>query len=242
MRFPAPLLRGRLVRRYKRFFAEVVLDSGDAVTAHTPNTGSMLTCAEPGSMAYVSRAVNTRRKLAFTWELAGSSATFPASSRGRPVLVGVNTALANRLVEEAIRAGVIAELAGAQTIRREVCYGRNSRVDLLLEQAGLPPCYVEVKNVTLARQGVAAFPDAVSTRAAKHMAELAAQVRAGYRAAVVFAVQREDCDAMAPADDIDPAYGKALRIAAAAGVLVLACQARVTPEEIVLYRKLPVRL
>lgn len=232
MRFPAPLLRGTLVRRYQRFLADVVLDSGKAITAHTPNTGSMLTCAEPGSVAYVSRAANPSRKLAHTLELVQS----------KGVLVGVNTALANRLAEEAIRAGVITELSGYVAIRREVRYGANSRVDLLLERPGLPPCYVEVKNVTLAREGVAAFPDAVSTRGAKHMAELAAQARAGHRAAVLFTVQREDCDAMAPADDIDPAYGAALRAAADAGVQVLAYQARVTPEEIVLYRKLPVRL
>lgn len=232
MRFSAPLLRGTLVRRYQRFFADVVLDSGKVIIAHTSNTGSMLTCAEPGSVAYVSRAANPRRKLAHTLELVQS----------KGVLVGVNTALANRLVEEAIRAGVIAELTGYGAIRREVRYGANSRVDLLLERPGLPSCYVEVKNVTLVHEGVAAFPDAVSARGAKHMAELAAQVRAGHRAAVVFTVQREDCDAMAPADGIDPAYGTALRAAADAGVQVLAYQARVTPEEIVLYRKLPVRL
>ncbi len=232
MRFPSPLLRGTLIKRYKRFFADVTLDSGEQITAHTPNTGAMLTCQTPGSVAYVSRADNPKRKLAFTLELVQSGAS----------LVGVNTALPNRLVEEAIGAGTIRELAGYRTLRREVKYGVNSRVDLLLEEPGKPSCYVEVKNVTLAREGVGAFPDAVSTRAAKHMAELAAQIRAGQRAAVVFTVQREDCDVMTPADDIDPAYGISLRAAAETGVEVLAYQARVTPDEIVLVRKLPVKL
>jgi len=237
MRFATPLLRGHLVQRYKRFFADITLDSGETITAHTPNTGAMLTCKDPGSVAYVSRADNPKRKLAYTWELVQSG----------NALVGVNTALPNRLVEEAIVSRVIKELSGYDNIRREVRYGANSRVDLLLEhggsaQARRPPCYVEVKNVTLVRDGVGAFPDAVSTRAAKHMAELAAQVRLGNRAAVVFTVQREDCDVMTPADDIDPAYGAALRKAAADGVEVLAYQARVSLEEIVLARRLPVQL
>lgn len=232
MRFPSPLLRGRLVRRYQRFFADVTLENGETITAHTPNTGALLTCKEPGSRAYVSRAANPHRKLHYTWELVQS---------GR-ALVGVNTALSNSLVEEAIRKGVIAELAGYQEIRREVAYGKNSRVDLVLESARRPPCYVEVKNVTLARFGIAAFPDAVSERAAKHMAELAAQVRRGDRAAVVFTVQRADCDVMTAADDIDPVYGAALRKAADAGVEVLAYQAKVSPRGIVLAKKLPVRL
>src|SRR5689334_7366038 len=175
MRFPTPLLRGRLVQRYKRLFADITLDSGEQITAHTPNTGAMLTCKDPGSVAWVSRADNPARKLQYTWELATAGAA----------LVGVNTALPNRLVEEAITGGVIPELVGYATIRREVRYGANSRVDLLLEQPGQPPCYVEVKNTTLARDGMGAFPDAISTRAAKHMAELAAQVRKGDRAAVV---------------------------------------------------------
>lgn len=232
MHFPSPLLRGKLVRRYKRFFAEVALDSGDIITAHTPNTGAMLTCSTPGSIAYVSRAKNPKRKLSYTLELVASGTA----------LVGVNTGLPNRLVEEGIRSAVIGELGTYRTIRREVRFGTNSRVDLLLEEPGQAPCYVEVKNVTLVRDGVALFPDAVSTRATKHMAELAAQAKAGNQATVVFTVQREDCDAAAPADDIDPVYGAALRSAAECGVRVLAYQAHVTPEAISLYRPLPVHL
>ncbi len=232
MRFPTPLLRGRLLRRYKRFFADVELDDGTTVTAHTPNTGSLLTCNTPGSVAWVSRSDNPNRKLKYTWELVRS---------GR-ALVGVNTALANVLAAEAIAAGTIPELRGWGGLRREVRYGANSRVDLLLEDAGRPPCYVEVKNVTLGRGGVAAFPDAVSARAARHMGHLADEVRAGHRAAVLFVVQRMDCDVFTPADDIDPAYGEALRTAAAAGVAVLAWQAAVSPAGIALAAPLPVEL
>ena len=232
MKFPTPLLRGRFQARYKRFFADILLDSGELITAHTPNTGSMLTCKEPGSLAYVSTNDNPNRKLKYTWELV----------RSGKALVGVNTAWANGLAAEAIRAGRIPELRGYPSLRREVNYGTGSRIDWLLEGDGRPPCYVEVKNVTLGRDGVASFPDAVSVRAAKHMAELAAQVRAGNRAAVLFVVQRTDCEVMTAADDIDPAYGIALREAAGAGVLVLAWRARISPKQIRLVEPLPVKL
>lgn len=232
MKFPTPLLRGRFQVRYKRFFADILLDSGELITAHTPNTGSMLTCKEPGSLAYVSTTDNPNRKLKYTWELV----------RSGKALVGVNTAWANGLAAEAIRAGRIPELRGYPSLRREVNYGTGSRIDWLLEGDGRPPCYVEVKNVTLGRDGVASFPDAVSVRAAKHMAELAAQVRAGNRAAVLFVVQRSDCEVMTAADDIDPAYGVALREAAGAGVLVLAWRAQISPKQIRLVEPLPVRL
>ena len=232
MKFPTPLLRGRFQVRYKRFFADILLDSGELITAHTPNTGSMLTCKEPGSLAYVSTNDNPNRKLKYTWELV----------RSGKALVGVNTAWANGLAAEAIRAGRIPELRGYPSLRREVNYGANSRIDWLLEGDDRPPCYVEVTTVTLGREGVASFPDAVSVRAAKHMAELAAQVRAGNRAAVLFVVQRADCEVMTAADDIDPAYGVALREAARAGVLVLAWRAQISPKQIRLVEPLPVRL
>lgn len=232
MNFPTPLLHGRFVRRYKRFFVDVVLDGGETITAHTPNTGSLRTCLEPDVEAWVSRSDNPKRKLAYTWELVRAGAG----------LVGVNTSLANALAAEAIRAERIPELAGYGTLRREVPYGTRSRVDLLLEEGPGPACYVEVKNVSMGRECVAAFPDAVSTRAARHMDELAAQVRAGRRAAVLFVVQRMDCRHFAPADDIDPTYGDALRRAAAQGVTVLAWQAEVSPRQIVLDTPLPVVL
>lgn len=232
MEFSAPLLRGRLLQRYKRFFVDIELDTGETITAHTPNTGSLRTCLEPGAEAYVSRSDNPKRKLAFTWELVRSGTS----------LVGVNTGLANTLSAEAIRAGRIPALEGYATLRREVRYGTNSRVDLLLEDDARPPCYVEVKNVSMGRESIAAFPDAVSTRAAKHMNELAAQVREGRRAAVLFCVQRMDCRMFQPADDIDPAYGEALRQAARAGVEVLAWRAEVSPRGIALVASLPVEL
>ena len=232
MEFPSPLLRGRLLQRYKRFFVDIALDDGETITAHTPNTASLRTCLEPGAESYVSRSDNPKRKLAYTWELVRSGAG----------LVGVNTALANSLAAEAIAGGRIPALADYRVLRREVRYGTNSRVDLLLEDGLQPPCWVEVKNVSMGRDGVAAFPDAVSTRAAKHMAELTAQVRAGQRAAVLFVVQRMDCRVFQPADDIDPGYGKALRAAAAAGVLALAWQADVNPTRIELISPLPIAL
>ena len=238
MKFATPLLKGIFLRRYKRFFADIELDSGETVTAHTPNTGAMLTCQDPGAVAYVSTHDNPKRKLKFTWELVRSGES----------LVGVNTLLANRLAEEAILAGKIPELTGYGGLRREVRYGQNSRVDFLLgengggENGGRPPCYVEVKNVSMGRGGMASFPDAVSVRAAKHMAELAREVRAGHHAAVLMVVQRMDCEAFEPADDIDPAYGIALRKAVAAGVRVLAWRAHVSPEGIELTAPLPVRL
>jgi sugar fermentation stimulation protein A len=231
MNFETPAIEGRFLRRYKRFFADVEL-GGTTVVAHVPNTGSLLGCLEPGAAAGLTQSSNPKRKLAYTLELLRVGTTW----------VGVNPMRANRLVEEAIVAGILWELQGYETVRREVPYGKSSRIDLLLEQSGKPPCYVEVKSVTLGRPPLALFPDAVSTRAAKHMVELMREVRAGGRACVVFAVQREDCDRFAPADDIDPVYGKALRAAAQAGVEVLAYRAQVAPAGIVIERRLPVSL
>jgi sugar fermentation stimulation protein A len=241
MQYPTPLLKGVFLRRYKRFFADIRLDSGQEITAHTPNTGSLRTCTDEGAEAYVSQSDNPKRSLQYTWELVRSGTS----------LVGVNTLLANRLAEEAIRAGRIPELSGYATVRREVRYGENSRVDLLLEDSTedltedspyLPPCYVEVKNVSMGIGGVAAFPDAVSARAKKHMGELAAQVAQGARAAVLFVVQRMDCERFTPADEIDPAYGEALRAAVKAGVTALAWRADVSPDGIELTAPLPVDL
>ncbi len=232
MRFRTPLLRGRFERRYKRFFADVTLDSGETITAHTPNTGSLLSCNTPGALAYVSFEDNPKRKLKYTWELVQSGAG----------LVGVHTGRANDLAREAIEAGVVPELAGYPELQREVKYGVNSRIDFLLQGAGRPPCYVEVKNVSLGREGVAAFPDAVTARGTKHLHELMREVEAGNRAAMLFIVQREDCEVLEPADDIDPVYGRTLREAAAAGVAVLAYRVAVSPEELRVAAALPIRL
>jgi len=232
MRFDPPLLKGTFRQRYKRFFADVTLDSGETVTAHTPNTGSLLTCKEPGAVAWVSFEDNPKRKLKYTWELVASG----------DALVGVHTGRANGLAQEAIEADLIPELRGYGGLRREVKYGANSRIDILLEDGDRPPCYVEVKNVTLGEGGVASFPDAVTTRGTKHLGELVAQVRQGARAAMLYVVQRGDCTSFTAADAIDPTYGRALREAVAAGVLALAWQVRVTPEELRVERPLPVRL
>jgi sugar fermentation stimulation protein A len=232
MQFPSPLLEGRLLRRYQRFLADVELADGRAVTAHTPNTGAMLGCNLPGSRVWLSDSGNAARKYPLTLEIVEAAPGLP---------VGVNTGLANGLAREAIETGVVAALGGYDTLRGEVRYGReNSRIDLLLSAAGRPDCYVEVKNVTLAEDGTALFPDAVTLRGAKHLRELAAMAREGRRAVIFYCVQRGDAAAMAPADRIDPAYGRALREALAAGVEALAYRAEVTPAGIVLARELPV--
>lgn len=234
-----PLTAGRLVVRRNRFVAEVVLDDGSTVLAHCPNTGSMLGCKAPGSRVWLSRATNPQRKLAWTWELVEADG----------VLVGLHTGRANALVREAIVAGRVPALAGYPTLRGEVAYGENSRIDLLLEAGGRPPCYVEVKSVTAAAAGGRGFfPDAVTARGAKHLREMTTLVAQGRRAVLVFCVQREQVRSVAPAEDIDPAYARGLRAAAAAGVEVLAlgCTIRRAadgqPASIVLGESLPVRL
>jgi len=231
MRFPTPLLEGRLLRRYQRFLADVDTAAG-ILTAHCPNTGSMQGCAEPGMRVWLSPATNPARKLAWTWELVEA---LPG------VVVGMHTGRSNALVREAIEAGRVPELAGYTAIRPEVKYGAGSRIDLLLAAPGRPDCYVEVKNVTAAVAGrVGYFPDAVTTRGTKHLREMSAMVASGQRAVLVFCVQRGDVDCVRPADHIDPVYGRTLREALAAGVEVIALGATVTPEGIELERRLAV--
>jgi sugar fermentation stimulation protein A len=231
MRFPSKLIRGTLIQRYKRFLADVRLTNGEVVTAHCTNTGSMLGCKEPGSAVYISRSDNVNRKLRYTWELIDVDRTW----------VGINTMHPNKLVPEAVAAGVIEELAGYQTIRREVKVSAHTRLDLCLE-GDRRKCFVEIKNVTLALDGEAAFPDAISERATKHLRELMRLKRRGHRAAIVFVIQRGDCHTFRPADEIDPEYGRWLRRALDAGVEVLPYQAEVTPKEIVLTERLATRL
>lgn len=219
MRFPDPLVRGRLLRRYKRFLADIELDGGEVVTAHCANPGSMLGLAEPGCEVWVSPARNPARKLRYSWELTGHNGA----------LVGINTGWPNQLVAEAIAAAAVPELAGYATMRREVRYGRNSRIDILLEDPARPACYVEVKNVHLSRSaGLAEFPDSVTARGAKHLEELGDAVEAGARAAMFYLVQRGDCAALGIAADIDPAYHKALDRARARGVEVLCYSCQIT--------------
>ena len=231
MRFKSPLLHGTLIQRYKRFLADVRLATGEVVTAHCTNTGSMMGCKEPGSAVYISRSENLNRKLLYTWELIKTN----------NIWVGINTMHPNKLVPEAIDAGVIAELSGYPTIRREVKVSAHSRLDLCLE-GGDGDCFVEVKNVTLAVNGVAAFPDAVSERGTKHLKELMRLKRQGHRAAIVFVIQRGDCDSFRPADEIDQEYGRWLRRAIKAGVEALPYRAKVTPKEIVLTERIATKL
>jgi sugar fermentation stimulation protein A len=232
MDFEKPLVSGRLVKRYKRFLADVVLDSGEEITAHCANPGSMLGLNAPGSLVYLSRSDNPARKLAYSWEIIEADGA----------LVGVSTAHPNRLVEEALTAGLIPELAGFASLRREVKYGKNSRIDFLLEAADGGLTYVEVKNVHLMREpGLAEFPDSVTARGAKHLGELEDMVRAGHRAVMVYLVQRPDCSEMDFAADIDPAYAAALRQAMAGGVEAFAIGCEVTPQFIRATRKVTIR-
>ncbi|MSP52519.1 MAG: DNA/RNA nuclease SfsA [Alphaproteobacteria bacterium] len=229
MRFPVSLVRGLLVRRYKRFLADVILDSGDAITAHCANPGSMAGVAAPGSEVWLSKSPNPARKLAYTWELI----------RVGTNLVGINSMHPNAIVAEALTAGAISEITGYARLRREVKYGKNSRIDILLEDDERPPCYVEIKSVHLARRPpVAEFPDAKTVRGAKHLEELAQVVKAGGRAVMVYVVQRTDCDRFALASDIDPNYAKAYASAREHGVEAVVYACRVTPDEIVVDRAL----
>ena len=231
MKFPSPLIRGRLLRRYKRFFADVALEDGREVTAHCPNPGAMLGLSAPGMSCWLSHAPSPKRKLAHTWELVEADGG----------LTVVNTLVPNRLVAEALEAGAIPELAGYATHRREVGYGAASRVDFLLEGGG-PPAWVEVKGVTLRRTGaLAEWPDCVSARGARHVGELGEVARlGGGRAVVLFVVQRADCDRFAVARDLDPAFAAALDRARDHGVEVLAYSCEVGPEGVAIGRALPV--
>jgi sugar fermentation stimulation protein A len=240
MKFTQSLLEGRLIRRYKRFLADVELTDGRNVTAHTANTGAMTGCCEPGSRVWLSISANPKRKYAYTWELV------EANEAEIKTLVGINTLLANHLVAEAIANGAVAELEHFDSIRKEVRYGdENSRIDLLLNASGDEPngsCYVEIKNVTLAQNGIGYFPDAKSVRASKHLRELMQMRSRGAQAVIFFCVPREDVVEVRPARFIDPDYADALKRAVENGVQALAYRAKVSAHEIVLQDPLPVRL
>jgi sugar fermentation stimulation protein A len=230
MRWPTPLIPARLVRRYKRFLADVVLEDGGEITVHCPNPGRMLGLDAAGARVWVSRAANSKRALPFTLELV----------QANDGLVGINTMHPNRLVEEAIGAGRIAELRGYEVVRREVRYDERCRIDLLLRGAGRPDCFVEVKNVHLRRTAGAEFPDAVTARGAKHLGALARQVGAGARAVVVYVVQRTDCADFRIAADIDPVYAASFRVALASGVEAVCYGCAVDLEGVRLTAPLPI--
>ena len=224
------LYQGTLLKRYKRFLADVRLADGQVITAHCPNSGRMQTCSETGRPVYVSRSTNAKRKLPYTWELI----SMPTS------LVGVNTLVPNRLVKKAIIDHEIPELDDYESIRSEVKYGRNSRIDLLLSSPGQPLCYVEIKNCTLVETRLAMFPDAVTARGLKHLLELEHQVTTGQRAVMFFLIQRQDAVSFRPADHIDPEYGRKLRHARQQGVEILVYDVRIDLKQITINAPVPV--
>jgi sugar fermentation stimulation protein A len=228
MRFDG-LVPGTLIRRYKRFLADVRLTDGTVVIAHSTNTGRMTGCSDPGSRVWLSRASNPKRKLKWTWELVEVA---PG------VLLGVNTFLANRLAQEAIEAGLVPGLERTASIEREVKLDDTMRADLRVDGR----CWVEIKNLTLAAGTVGQFPDAPTTRGQKHLAALTRAVGRGEQAMLLHLVLRPDIEVVEPADHVDPGWGVAIRRAAAAGVQILAVGADVSPEAIIPARRLPVRL
>lgn len=231
MLLPSDLLSGRLLRRYKRFLADIELDDGRTITAHCPNSGSMTGCAVPGSPVLLSMSSKPSRKHPYTWELVQTEG----------VWIGINTFLTNRLAREGIENGTVSELSGYDSIRGEVPYGAHSRLDFLLSgEKG--DCFVEVKNVTLVEGRQALFPDAVTTRGQKHLRDLMEIVANGKRGVILFVVQRGDAESVSPADSVDQEYGRLLRLAVARGVEAIAYQALVSPAEIRLSRRLPVIL
>ena len=246
MNFPTPLIRGRLIKRYKRFLADVVLEDGTELTAHCPNPGAMLGLNMPGLTAWLSKSPDPKRKLAYTLELVDVDGG----------LVGINTMHPNRLVAEALANDVIPELTGYTSHRREVKYGTNSRVDFLLEAQGRPPCWLEIKNDPsnlmrdqnpvqrlwlevknchlMRTKGLAEFPDCIAARASKHLTELENMVRSGDQAMIFFVIQRNDCDTFSACSDLDPTFARRLREATDVGVEVLAyaCDVRIDGIEI----------
>jgi len=223
------LVPGTLIRRYKRFLADVTLKNGPVITAHCPNTGSMQGCSEPGRTVYLSSHDNPKRKLNYTWELI----EMPTS------LVGVNTLVPNRLVFESVKAGVVPELDGYAAVEREISINDRTRLDLVLTGAKGRPCYVEIKNCTLVNDGVASFPDAVTFRGLKHIAELEALVDSGNRGVMFYFIQRMDARVFKPADHIDPEYGQGLRRAVDSGLEILAYDVSIDLNGIRLNRKIP---
>jgi len=234
--FSNPLVRGTLIKRYKRFLADIRLDTGRTVTAHCANTGSMLSVRSAGSPVWVSPATNPNRKLKYTWELVEVNGQ----------LVGINTGHPNQIVSEAIERDIIPELSGYSSLKREKKYGKNSRIDILLEQEGRIPCYVEVKNVTLKRNQKpncpAEFPDAVTSRGTKHLEELSQMVRDGARSMMFYLIQRSDCSSFAIASDIDPNYANGLKLALSVGVEAACYSCNVSTTGITIQKPIPMDL
>ena len=235
MKFTTPLVRGTLIKRYKRFLTDVTLEDGEVITASCPNTGSMMGLKDPGNRVWLSTSDNPKRKYRHTWEMV------EVTKDGQKTIVGLNTGRPNAIVSEAIRSGEIAELAGYANLRNEVKYGANSRIDILLEDDNRPACYVEVKNVTLLRKkGVAEFPDGVTARGAKHLKEMSEMVRQGHRATMFYLAQRADAEQLTFASDIDPAYLEAYKEARKARVEAIAYACTLSEDGIILDRTIPI--
>ncbi|MBL4646065.1 MAG: DNA/RNA nuclease SfsA [Hyphomicrobiales bacterium] len=230
MKFAHELYEGILIKRYKRFLADIEMSDGSQITAHCANPGSMLGLKDPGQKVWLSKSDNPKRKLAYSWELIEVDG----------VIVGINTFRPNALVEEAIGNGTIAELQGYASLKREVKYGKNSRIDMLLRDEDKADCYVEVKNVHFLRSpGHFAFPDSVTARGAKHLDEMSDMVALGHRAVMVYLIQRDDGDTLSIAEDLDPNYGAAFKRARANGVEAIAYACKMTPHGIEAYRNIP---
>jgi len=231
MDFATPLIRATLIRRYKRFLADVTLEDGQQVTAHCANPGAMLGVAPPGATVWLEPTNNPKRKLKYSWKLL---------ELGDGHFAGIDTGVPNRVVEEALNTRAISEVAQYPMIRPEVKYGERSRVDFLLTGDGLPDCYLEVKNVHLRRTAeLAEFPDCVTARGARHMEELSNMVSAGHRAILLYLVQRTDCSAISLASDIDPAYAAAAQAARTAGVEMICYSTSITRKGVWLATPLP---
>ena len=231
MKFSTPLISGKLVQRYKRFLADVELPTGEIITAHCPNSGAMLGVKDPGSPVRLTQhPENSKRKLRYTLEFVFAD----------NVWVGVNTFRPNFLVEEGIKAGIIKELCGYDTLKREVPYGENSRIDLLLKDNTQRVCYVEVKNAHLKQGDFVQFPDSVTARGSKHLDALGDMVEQGARAVVIYIAQREDVEKFSVAREIDPMYAAQEEKARARGVEFLCYGCQITPDEIIINRSIPV--
>ncbi|MCP4111643.1 MAG: DNA/RNA nuclease SfsA [Desulfobacteraceae bacterium] len=226
------LIPGTLIKRYKRFMADVKLKTGETVTAHCPNSGTMKECCEPGRPVYLSFHDNPKRKLKYTWELI----EMPAS------LVGVNTLVPNRLVFKSVEQKIVKELDGYDNTIREAKAGKNSRIDLLLKKGDKEQCFVEIKNCTLVKDGTAQFPDAVTSRGLKHLVELQNLAASGCRCVMFYLIQRMDARIFRPADHIDPAYGRELRKAVHNGIEILVYDVRIDLETISLNNKIDYEL
>jgi sugar fermentation stimulation protein A len=234
MRFQTDLIPARLIRRYKRFLADCILEDGREITAHCANPGSMMGLADEGMKVWLEPNDDPKRKLNFGWRLI-------EHENGH--FTGVDTSVPNRALRETLEQRKIPELADYKTVRPEVKYGENSRIDFLLTQDGLPDCYVEVKSVTLSRiLGQAEFPDSVTKRGAKHLLELSNMVAQGHRAVMLYLVQRTDCASFTLASDIDPDYHAAYLAARDAGVGTLCIGTKITPQEILIDAPITIKI